>query len=91
VHIPAVLVTNKPLRHEKQDTPALPPRSENPDLGHPVFSSFHLDGDMGHPPELHGTHPSLEKSEGWATQTLWFSQGCDTRRLRLPHKQKDGY
>jgi hypothetical protein len=50
VHIPAVLVTNKPLRHGKKDTPALPPRSENPDLGHPVFSSFHLDGNLRHPP-----------------------------------------
>jgi len=25
------------------------------------------------------SHPSLEKSEGWATQLLWFGQGCATR------------
>jgi hypothetical protein len=40
VHITAALVTNKSLRHEKQDTPAVPPRSENPDLGHPISVHF---------------------------------------------------
>jgi hypothetical protein len=35
MHIPAVLVSNKSLRHGCEDIPTVPPRSENPDLGHP--------------------------------------------------------
>jgi hypothetical protein len=31
------------------------------------------------PVEVRGSHPSLEKSEGWATQLLWFDQGCAAR------------
>jgi hypothetical protein len=30
--------------------------------------------------EVRGSHPSLEKREGWATQLLWFGQGCATRQ-----------
>src|ERR1035437_1600903 len=41
MHITAVLVTNESLRHESEDTPAVPPRSENPDLGHPVLVYLH--------------------------------------------------
>ena len=36
--------------------------------------------------ELHGTHPALEKSEGWATQSVVVIQGCATRRNQLAER-----
>ncbi len=49
VHVTALLITNESLRHGVEDTPAVHPKSENPDLGHP-YLFLSLSGDVGHPP-----------------------------------------
>jgi hypothetical protein len=83
MHITALLVTNESLRHGIEDTPLrcgpsegvvgvrFPPRSENLDLGHPVFSLL-TDWNLGHPPSV-GTkrfvvfHPFLVLRDGPAS------------------------
>src|ERR1035437_3824914 len=36
------------------------------------------------------SHPSLGKSEGWATQTLWIGQGWATRQTPARPPRRDG-
>jgi len=38
-----------------------------------------LDGNGKRRASFLETHPSAKDAEGWATQTLWFGQGCGTR------------
>ena len=61
------LADNEPIAPSRNRGPAVPPRSENPEMGHPVLLILPL-GDLRHPPTIPGPQ---KRGTGGTLSVVW--------------------